>query len=117
MYDNNLLFHDAAALNSNGNSSGLNIGKTPAKGVWVEIAVTAASGTSPTIDFVVQESDDDSTYNDLVTFEQITETGRWSRLVQSKKPYLRLNRTLGGTSPSFTVTAGIVSGPQRDAAA
>lgn len=117
MFDSNLLFHNAVALNANGNSSGLNIGKTPADGVWVEIVVTAASGTTPTIDFKVQESDDDSTYNDVVVFPQITGTGRWFRKVQSKKAYLRLNRTVGGTSPNFTVTAGIVSGPQRDSAA
>lgn len=117
MLDSNLLFHDAAALTATGNSSGLDIKKTPAGGVWVGIFVTAVSGTAPTADFKVQESDDDSTYNDVVTFGQITAAGRWFRLVQSKKRYLRLARTIGGTIPSFTVTAGIVSGPQRDATA
>lgn len=117
MFDSNLLFHNAAALTATGNSSGLDIKKTPADGVWVEIAVTAVAGTTPTADFKVQESDNDSTYNDVVTFPQITATGRHFRLVQSKKRYLRLARTIGGTTPSFTVTAGIVSGIQRDAAA
>lgn len=114
MFDTNLLFHNAAALTATGNSSGLDVQKTPAGGVWVEIVVSAVSGTSPTVDFKVQESNDDSTYNDVVTFAQITATGRHARLVQSKKRYLRLARAIGGTTPSFTVTAGIVSGPQQE---
>ena len=114
MFDANLLFHNAAALTATGNSSGLDIKKTAAEGVVVEIDVTAVTGTSPTMDFIVQESNDDSTYNNLVTFAQITAVGRWQRRVQSKKRYLRLGRTAGGTTPSFTVTAGIVSGPLVD---
>jgi hypothetical protein len=95
----------------------LDIKKTGHKGVWVEIVITAVSGTTPTADFKVQESDDNSTWKDLVTFDQITAVGRHARKVQSKRRYLRLARTIGGTTPSFTTTAGIVSGPQRDAAA
>jgi hypothetical protein len=117
MFDSNLLFHNAAALTATGNSSGLDVSKTGHDGVWIDIAVTAVSGTSPTMDVKVQESDDNSTYNDLVTFAQITATGRYFRKVQSKKKYLRLARTVGGTTPSFTVTAGVVTGPERDAAA
>jgi hypothetical protein len=117
MLDTNLLFKDAVALTASGQSSGVEIDKSGARGVWVQIIVTAVSGTTPTADFVIQESDDNSTYNDLVTFAQMTTTGRASRLVQSKKKYLRLKYTLGGTTPSFTTTAGIVTGPQRDAAA
>lgn len=117
MLDANLLFHNAAALTTTGNSSSLNVKKTPAEGVWVEVCVTASAGsaTGKTIDFIVQESADDSTWNNLVTFPQITTTGRWARKVQSKKAYLRLNRTAGAaTGLSFTVTAGIVSGPTDD---
>lgn len=114
MFDTNLLFHNAAALTASGNSSGLDVQKTPGGGVWVEIVVSAVSGTSPTADFKVQESNDDSTYNDVATFAQIVATGRHARLVQSKKRYLRLARTIGGTTPSFTVTAGIVSGAPQD---
>lgn len=120
MFDSNLLFHNAAALTTTGNSSGLDIGKTPNDGVDIEIAVTAIAGstTGLTMDFIVQESDDNSTYNNLATFAQITTTGRWTRRVQSKKRYLRLNRTAGAaTGLSYTVTAGIVSGQQRDSAA
>lgn len=114
MFDANLLFHSAAALTATGNSSSLDTKKTGANGVVVEVAVTAVSGTLPTADFKVQESENDSTWNDLVTFAQITAVGRFTRVVQSQKRYLRLARTIGGTTPSFTVTAGIVSGNLPD---
>jgi len=119
MFDTNLLFHNAAALTTSGNSSSLDIRKTAAAGGPVEIAVTASAGstTGKTIVFKVQESDDDFSADtvDLVTFPTITGGGRWTRRVQSKKRYLRLNRVVGaGTGASFTVTAGIVSGNLKD---
>ena len=114
MFDSNLLFYNAAAVTADGNSSSLHIYKTDTDGVWVEVVCTAKSGTSPTIDLKIQESDDDSTYNDVVVFPQITTTGRWVRKVQSKKAYLRMAADVGGTTPSFTLTAGIVTGIQRD---
>lgn len=118
MFDSNLLFHSAAALTTSGNSDALTADKTSGSGVDVEIAVTAVAGstTGLTVDFIVQESADGTTYNNLVTFPQITTTGRWARRVQSDKKYLRLNRTCGtGTGLSVTVTAGIVSGKPNDA--
>lgn len=117
MFDANLLFTNGTAVTTSGNSTAVNIKKTPAEGVPVEIAVTAATGTSPTLDAVVWESDDNSSYNALTTFAQITGTGRWVRQVQSKKQYLRITYTVGGTSPSFTVKAGIVSGRPFDQSA
>jgi hypothetical protein len=117
MFDTNLLFHNAAALTTSGNSASLDIRKTAAEGAVVEIAVTALAGstTGRTIDFIVQESDDDSAYNNNTTFAQLSATGRVTRRVQSKKRYLRLNRVVGtGTGASFTVTAGIVSGNIKD---
>jgi hypothetical protein len=117
MFDSNLLFNDGTTTNAvttNGDSTALNVAKTAEKGVTVEIAAITVSGTSPTLDVIVQESDNDSSYNNLVTFAQITGTGRWQRKVQSKKAYLRLDYTVGGTSPSFKVQAGIVSGPITD---
>ena len=114
MFDSNLLFYNATAVTADGNGTDLDIQKTTVDGVWVEVICTAVSGTSPTCDLKVQESDDDSTYNDVVTFPQITTTGRWVRKVQSKKRYLRMAADVGGTSPSFTLTAGIVTGIQRD---
>jgi len=121
MLDANLLFHSAATLTTSGDSSSVNIKKTAADGVPIEIVVAALAGstTGRTLDFKVQESDTEgSGYTDNTTFPQITAVGRYYRRVQSKKAYLRLNRVAGAaTGLSATVTAGIVSGAQRDIAA
>ena len=117
MFDANLLFHSATALTTSGTSSALDIKKTAAAGVPVEIAVTAVAGstTGLTMDFVVWESADGTTYNALVTFPQITAAGRYTRVVQTKNRYLKLARTAGAaTGLSYTVTAGIVSGNLPD---
>ncbi len=111
MFDANLLFTNGTAVTTNGDSTVIDLKKTPASGVPVEIAVTAVTGTgTPTLDAVCAESDDNSNYNTVVTFPQITAVGVTTRVVQSKKRYLKLTYTVGGTTPSFTTKAGIVSG-------
>lgn len=113
MFDSNLLFDSAATYTSTCSTpTPLDVGKTPTEGVPVEVCVTAGSGT---LDLKVQEcSTSGGTYQDVVTFAQITASGRWTRQVQSKLRYLRLLKTVGGSSPTFTLTAGIVSGVPRD---
>ena len=70
----------------------------------VNIPVTALSGTNPTLDVVIQESDDSGTnWFDVYHFERITATG----IYRSPKLPLMGNRvryvqTISGTSPSFT---------------
>ena len=70
----------------------------------VNIPVTVVSGTSPTLDVTVQESDDTGTnWFDVYTFPRITATG----IYRSPKLPLTGNRvryvqTVGGTTPSFT---------------
>lgn len=70
----------------------------------VNIPVTAVTGTSPTLDVVVQESDDAGTnWFDVYHFERITATG----IYRSPKLLLTGNRiryvqTVSGTTPSFT---------------
>lgn len=121
MFDTNLLFTSAAAVTTSGYSSSVAINKTPSDGVWLEIAVTATTGTSQTLDAEVYESTDTtaSTSADqkIATFPQITAAGRYFRHVQSKKAYLFMRYTIAGTSPSFTVTAGVVTGPLPDVGA
>ena len=70
----------------------------------VNIAVTAVSGTNPTYDNVIQESDDNGTnWFDVYHFARITATGMY----RSPKMPLTGNRvrhvqTIGGSGPSFT---------------
>ncbi len=106
MLDNNLLFSDAQVVTADAASTNdLEIG-TPVNPLTIEVNVTAVSGTSPTCDITVRGSDDDSTYVDVVKFPQITAVGRYVRKYQAKYKYVRLYYDVGGTSPSFTVTAG-----------
>lgn len=118
MFDTNLLFSNAAVTTTSGYSSSIAINKTPADGVWIEVAVTAASGA---LDVQIYESTDATAATSadqlVATFPQITAAGRYFRKVQSKKAYLFARYTLSLTSPSFTITAGPVSGPLPDAAA
>lgn len=120
MFDSNLLFSNAVTLTATGNSTILDISKWPSGGAWVELAVVGTvSGTTPTLDAKVQYSDSPtfaSGISDGPDFNQITVTDRRQALLcQSKKRYARIAYTVGGTTPSFGgVTAGIVSGPNRD---
>lgn len=119
MYDTNLLFFNNIALTTTTNAV-LNHKKTPAAGIWAEIALKnlVGSASGGTIDAVIAESDDNSVYNNLVTFPQVlagTGNGRWNRLVQSQKAYLKLTVTLGtGTGLAGSLTAGLVTGPVQD---
>lgn len=70
----------------------------------IVVPVTAVSGTSPTMDIDVQESDDNGTnWYTAYSFPRITATG----IYRSPKLALNGNRvryvqTIGGSSPSFT---------------
>jgi hypothetical protein len=68
------------------------------------VIVTAASGTNPTLDVVVQESDDTGTnWFDVYHFPRITAVGQYrSPLIPLTGNRYRYVRTVTGTSPSFT---------------
>lgn len=68
----------------------------------VVICPTAPTGTSPTLDLKLQESDAmASGYTDLVTFDQITAKGEYIRRFATAKRYVRHYATVGGTTPNF----------------
>jgi len=79
---------------------------TPSFGVTytVNIPVTAVTGTNPTLDVVVQESDDTGTnWFDVYHFERITATGSYrSPPLTLRGNRVRYVQTVGGTTPSFT---------------
>lgn len=69
----------------------------------VQLDVTAAAGTSPTLDVVVEDTLDGTNWNVVGTFAQKTATGR--EVINLSTPFadrLRVRWTVGGTSPSFT---------------
>lgn len=70
----------------------------------VDVIVTAVSGTSPTMDVVIQESMDGGTnWIDRYHFPRISATGvlRTPKIQRTGKP-MRYVCTIAGTTPSFT---------------
>jgi hypothetical protein len=65
------------------------------------LAVTAASGTTPTLDVVIQTSHDGTTWRTAHTFTQATATGT-QRASFPVDRFVRATWTVGGTTPSFT---------------
>ena len=68
----------------------------------MQLNVSAASGTSPTLDVVVQDTVDGSNWNTIATFAQATAVTREViRLTTAFTDQLRVVGTIGGTTPVF----------------
>lgn len=63
--------------------------------------VTAASGTSPTLNVTIQTSNDGSTWRSAGTFTQATAVSS-QRATFNIDRYVRATWTIAGTTPSFT---------------
>ena len=76
--------------------------------VTIDPNVTAASGTSPTLDLIVQQSSDGYTWHDTndvkgAAFAQVTAViNPAAKSFQIKGNLLRIRAVIGGTTPSFT---------------
>lgn len=92
----------SAAITTTANTSAI----TPASGncYEVNIPVTAVTGTTPTMDVNIEESDDSGTNWFVVySFPRITATGIYrSPQLPFKGNRIRYTQTIGGTTPSFT---------------
>lgn len=80
--------------------------------------VGAVSGTAPTLDGKIQDSDDGSTgWADVsgVTFTQVTAANskqKTSVPANACKKYVRYVGTIGGTTPSFTLSVTALGRPK-----
>lgn len=81
---------------------------TPRRGMKARLIVTAASGTTPTLDVTIEHSDDNSTFTNLATFGQKTATGEDAISFETSKRYVRATATIGGTTPSFTYKVDVM---------
>lgn len=111
------IFESAARTATANSSDQENLG---AKGIWLSLNISAASGTSPTLDVKVQRKCPLSdTYYDVVggAFAQKTTTGSDDLLIypgitaaanravsSAIASRWRVVATIGGTTPSFTFT-------------
>lgn len=99
----------SAARTTSGQSDQFNVGGI-ASGMVVEVNVTAVGGATPTLDVDLEDSFDGVTWNKVadINAANITATGvTVKRLNLRDTPTtnrLRVNYTIGGTTPSFTFT-------------
>lgn len=94
----------SAARTASGNSGALAGDYGPYATIRAQLNVTAASGTVPTLDVVIEDSvDDGATWSTIGTFAQRTAAGR--QAIDVTGPFadrLRIRWTITGGTPSFT---------------
>ncbi len=77
--------------------------------------VGEVSGTSPTLDAKLEDSDDNSSFSDVAggAFAQKTATGAQELRATGFRRYVRAVAAVAGTSPSFTFGVVAVAGKPR----
>ena len=94
----------SAAITATTTSAGVSVLNT--QGQAFGFAVTAISGTTPTLDVSIQESLDGTNWKTIYDFERVTANGYFtSPLLQIKGSQIRYVRTVGGATPSITMAA------------
>ena len=92
----------SAARTATGNTGNLTGWASP-KTLRIQLDVSAASGTTPTLDVLVQDTLDGTNYNTIGTFAQKTAAGR--EVINITTPFsdtVRVLYAIAGTTPSFT---------------
>ncbi len=93
-----------SAARTTSGTVGVRPGAASADSIRAQLNVTAASGTSPTLNVVIEDSIDGGTNWDVIgTFAQRVGVGR--EVVNITIPFsetVRVRWTIGGTTPSFT---------------
>lgn len=70
--------------------------------LFIEYAVTAASGTSPTLNVSIEHSLDGTNWYESRSLTQFTAAATQRALVPCPGGRVRIRQTVGGTTPSFT---------------
>lgn len=99
----------SAARTTSSNSGTLNAGAIGKLSLLLD--VTAASGTSPTLNVSIEESDDGTTWRSVAAFAQKTGVSNERKSFVIAADYYRVVWTIGGTTPSFTFTVSGYSKP------
>ena len=86
---------------------------------YVVVCPALATGTNPTLDIVIQESDDDSAWRDVAVVEQITDANTPGKFFVTAKldgRYRRYTATTTGTTPVFgtVLIAAVIGGTYED---
>lgn len=108
----------SAARNASADSGILNINYADFSALRCQLNVSAASGTTPTLDAVIEDTLDGVNFNTVGTFSQKTGVAREVINIYRKEtpgagfsyPFanrLRVRWVIGGTAPSFTFSVMI----------
>lgn len=100
-------FLASAARTASGESGVIDLGFADEAIVFLD--VTAASGTSPTLDVKIQVADPNGAYYDLASFAQKTAAGREAKQIANFGQNAKIVYTIGGTTPSFTFSVTAIS--------
>ena len=116
-YDADVMLHNPGTdLTVTATGTGKLIEGTAIDGHFIRVSVPQATGTAPTMDITIQESDTlGSGYQTVVTFAQIIASGVARRVYSSKRKYARAVLTVGGgASPNFgKVQVGFDTGGEQ----
>lgn len=76
----------------------------PVGAMTATLTVSAASGTTPTLDVIVEHSHDGTTWATLGSFTQATAAGAETKTFSPIRRHVRGKATVGGTTPLFSFT-------------
>jgi len=96
-----LVFRSSATIDESENTEAVDV--SAFEELIIKIVASEESGTS-TLDIVIQDSDDGTTWNTHTTVAQITSNGTTIKRIDKFLRYVRLAITLGGTSYTLAVT-------------
>lgn len=125
-FDSEAVFRDATAgaLNANGQSTVIDLkaSGTRLKGLaCVVICPTRPTDANETLAITIEESDDNLNWNDLVTFDLITQTlipaasqgkpagAHFIERFATRKRYVRLDYVVAGDTPNFGLVSAYLS--------
>lgn len=100
IYGDQISLAASAARTTTGQATGIqNIAYTTFR---LLLDVTAASGTTPTLDVTLQTSSDNATWATVGTFAQKTAVSSERKAFSGLDRFVRVIWTIAGTTPSFT---------------
>ena len=109
-YESGTVYHPYGAETATGNDASQDGGAATAAGGagYLEVALGTPGGA--TLDVVIQDSADNATFADIITFAQVLGSGapNAQRVAVSGnvRRYVRSKRTIAGSSPSFSYIVG-----------
>jgi hypothetical protein len=109
--DRTILLHVLSACSTTGSvaSASYDASASTANAVAGYLRITAASGTEPTLDVIIQDSADNSAWSDLITFSQAAAGSAAQRgTAASADRYRRAKITIGGSADvEFTLMTSV----------